>query len=227
MQTEANFVNGDGLKFEVPEGFHSTVDSTGIITLAGRPRTITFISYDRRGDPRNDTALKHRFDIREGAFRVEVYETMDSPPETLRAVWRFPKGALATFLQDDSGCGLDLTVGMRFIIGKTDVSLSRFAMPVVRTKQPLGSGDPRSPMERETMTLWPHSPAAGPVQLMKFTREPPWITEGRRKERWRDQVATAITTRFGVTVSVAGHAAYQQDVERTAETVVESLVPVQ
>lgn len=143
----------------------------------------------------------------------------------MRAYWRFPKGTLATFLQDDMGCGVDLDLGIRTVIAKTDVTVSRFGLPLVRLRKPLRAGDPRDPLEREMLVFWPQQVADG-VPIVKLTREPPWIAEGRRIERWGVDVASSVTTSLGVTVSAAGPAKYEQDIDRKAQEIAESLVPL-
>jgi hypothetical protein len=219
-----NFPTGDAFSLALPDTYDPVPDANGIVTLAGRPRAITHIAYSRRPDPRSDSMLRHRFDVSEGIFRVEVYETLDAPPETLRAYWRFPNGTLATFLQDDSDCGLDLTIGMRQIIASTRVSMSRFQLPVVRLRPPLMSGDLRSPFEREMLIFSPRSEGADAAMMIKITCEPPWIIEAKRTERWQGHVASSLTTSLGVTVSVAGEEQHESDLERTAQDIAESLL---
>lgn len=221
----ANFPAGEAFRLEVPDAYEPVPDTNGVVTLAGRPRAITHIAYSRRPDPRTDSMLRHRFDVSEGIFRVEVYETLDAPPETLRAYWRFPNGTLATFLQDDSECGLDLTVGMRQIIASTHVSMSRFQLPVLRLRPPLRSGDLRSPFEREVLNFWPRSEGDDAATLIKLTREPTWITEATRREHWHGHVAVSVTTSLGVTVSVAGLEAHERDIDAAARDIAESLLP--
>jgi hypothetical protein len=76
------------------------------------------------------------------------------------------------------------------------------------------------------LTLTPVPDKEGPVTLIKLQREPSWMVEAARTERWRDISATAVTTSVGVTVSAAGMTTHERDIDQTARAMAESLVPV-
>jgi hypothetical protein len=218
----ANFPTGRAFAFDVPDWIDPTVDTSSVVTLDGRPRTISYIAYSRRPAPAEERVLAHEFDVFAGAMRVRVYRTLDGS-EALRAYWQFPAGSLATFLQDDSGCGADLGVGMRMIVAHVDVGLSRGGLPTIRLREPLRGGDPRNPLERDAIHLWPRQDPGKPN--FKLTLEPPWVMEGRQERRSDNSAVVSASNSLGVTVRAIGPASDAEEMRRDVEAMSRSMAP--
>jgi hypothetical protein len=227
VRINANFLNGEAYAFDAPEWLEPSPTLETIVTYDNRPRFISYVAYSRRAEPAKDSWLAHQFDVRSGLTTASVYRTLDGS-DALVAYWRFPAGALATFMQDDYECGGDyVEAGIRTVIANTDVTVSRLGYPVITLGPPLKTGNPREPHQRERMRFWPiEDPNASQAANVLLTREPPWVPEGRSIQRGGEHAFASETGALGVTVTAFGPKNHADRFERYAHEIAASIAPV-
>jgi hypothetical protein len=224
MRAEANFLNSESYAFDLPDVLDPTPNLESVVTLDDRPRTISYMPYSRRVEPHRHLAVRHRFDVRTSFVPVSVYETLDGS-NALVAYWRFPDGSLSTFMQDDAECGADLEVGIRTVIANTTVRISKRNLPTISLRPPLRGGDLRNPFERDLIVYWPRADRAT-WPTIKVTREPTWITQGRRTSNDGEFAVGAVTTALGITIACSGPSDQAPRLEEYAMAIASSAAPI-
>lgn len=224
MRTKAHFLAGDGAyALDLPDMFDGSPDLTSTVTLEGA-RHITYRPFSRwQPTPDTDPQLTHEFDVLTGFTRVSVYRAREDPPPTLVAFWKLPNGYLSTFMQDDTGCGVDIEGRLRTVIESLRVRLSKFGLPILTLQKPVQGGNPAQPIEREKMLFFPRDPAAV-WPFVTVRREPAWAVEGSGSREDGPSASAAVTTAGQLAVIADGPRGQRGALRTQAEGIAATIV---
>jgi len=224
MFAQASFLNsGRAYSFDVPGSVRPTPELHGIIT-SNAARYMTFRPTGTETDPRDNQQLEHVFDVVSHGQNVEIFRALDEP-STRVAYWRLPVGLLQTFTDDRFSCGDDTDATIKAIVADIVVRVNRIGLPVVQLNGRLRAGNPRNPVERESIMFHPADDKAG-APLVSVWSEPSWSVVGG--SRWDNDgwSARSATNELNLTVEVQGPRDRADDLERQARHMAASATPV-
>jgi hypothetical protein len=237
MITEAGFLlQGTTYTFDLPDEIDERPELYGAISIDPGIRQIAYRPAVRETDPASNPQLVHAFNVRSGSHLVSVYRALDEP-STRVAYWKVGKGVVSTFYDARAACDgqtIDTDEGIRTVIAGVSLQPGRSGLPHASLRSPVFSGDTSDPFQRESIVfahpdVWAARNQKGtvvPWPLIQIWNEPTFVRRGSGVWTHDELSGRSMTNELNITVEVQGPTKYEADLQRHANRIAASAVPV-
>jgi hypothetical protein len=232
MKSDANFLlTGDAYAFDLPDELDPEAELRSVLAYDGAVRYVAYQPFGHEPEPRENGNLAYGFSVRRGGRLVAVYRALDEP-STRVAYWKLAKGHVSTFFDDRLACdgqAIDTDEGIREIVSGITVSGGVRGLPALQLRGPVFGGNIGDPFQREAILFHAREQANGAMPSwlsVEVWNEPAFVRRGTGRWDEPELAGRSVTNELSITVEVKGSPKRAADLERYAERIAASAVPL-